>query len=158
MVPSPGPSQKPGAIQVAREYLRAERTTDRRGRPRFMTTALAPGEALRVGESVLVRLTLKATKAMHYLMVEDPRLSGFEVDQLLPDGAEWPYGTHAEERDDRSVFFVPNLDEGETTLEYLIRPEIAGEFAALPATVSGMYDPDLLVRSGEAKLAVEARK
>ena len=104
-----------------------------------------------------MRLTLKAAKPAHYVLVEDPRNAGCEVDELLPDGADWPYGTHAEERDDRVVFFIQSVDEGETTLEYLIRPEIGGRFTVLPATASGMYDPDLLARSGEAKLSVAAK-
>ena len=39
-------------------------------------------------------------------------------------------------------------------LEYLVRPELSGAFTALPATVSGMYDPDLLTRSGEERFKV----
>ncbi len=155
LVPSPGPATHASGLTVTREYLRAERTTDRRGRPRFLTTTLAPAEALHIGETVLVRLTLTSAKALHYLSLEDPQIAGFEVEQLLPDGAEWPYGTHAESRDDRAVFFVENLDAGDTTIEYLIRPEIGGRFTALPATARGMYDPDLVSRSGEAKLVVQ---
>ena len=158
LVPSPGPVQKPATLAMTREYLRAERTTDRRGRPRWLTTALAPTDAVRIGEAILVRLTLRATRSLRHLMIEDPRLAGCEIDQLLPDGAEWPYGTHAEGRDDRAVFFLENIAEGETTIEYLIRPEIGGRFTALPATASGMYDPDLFTRSGEAQLSVEGRK
>jgi uncharacterized protein YfaS (alpha-2-macroglobulin family) len=158
LVPSPGPALKPAGLVVTREFLRAERTTDRRGRPRYLTTALAAGEPVRVGEAVLVRLTLRADKALRYVMVEDPRLAGFEIDQLLPDGAEWPYATHAEARDDRAVFFLENVDSGETTLEYLLRPEIPGRFTALPATASGMYDPDLIARSADAVIAVEEKK
>ena len=157
-MPSPGPVQKPASLAVTREYLRAERTTDRRGRPRWLTTPLAPTDAVRVGEAVLVRLTLRATRTLRHLMLEDPRLAGFEIDQLLPDGAEWPYGTHAEGRDDRAVFFLENIGDGATTIEYLIRPEIGGRFTALPATASGMYDPDLLTRTGETQLTVEGRK
>ena len=155
LVPSPGPpAPRAGRLTVTREYLRAERTADRRGRPRFLASPLAPGDAVRVGESILVRLTLHAERSLDYLMVEDPRVSGFEIEQLLPEGAEWPWGTHAEERDDRAAFFMERLEEGETVIEYLIRPEIAGAFTALPAAASGMYDPDLLVRSGEARIRV----
>jgi len=157
-VPSPGPASKPGTLAVTRTYLHAERTTDRRGRPRWLATGLAPGESVRIGEAVLVRITVAAARDLRYIMVEDPRIAGFEIDQLLPDGAEWPYGTHAEERDDRAVFFVENLRQGETTIEYVIRPEIGGRFAALPATASGMYDPDLLARTGDATLSVEGKR
>lgn len=157
LVPSPGPPASDTRLRIAREYLRAERTTDRRGRPRYLTSALAPNDGLRVGESILVRLTLTASKPLRYLVVEDPRVAGFEIDRVLPEGAEWPYGTHAEERDDRAVFFLDDLEQGETTLEYLVRPELAGSFTALPTSGRGMYDPDLSARSSEARLRVIAK-
>jgi uncharacterized protein YfaS (alpha-2-macroglobulin family) len=91
-------------------------------------------------------------------VIEDPRIAGFEVDALLPDGAEWPYGTHAEERDDRAVFFVERLDAGDTVIEYLARPEIGGRFTALPATAAGMYEPERIARSGDAIVNVEVRR
>lgn len=159
MVPSPGPPASPDAgLAIRREYLRAERTTDRRGRPRVLATALAPGEPLRVGETMMVRLTLTAREDLRYLVIEDPRIAGFEIDGLLPEGAEWPYGTHAEERDDRAVFFVERLDAGDTVIEYLVRPEIGGRFTALPASAAGMYEPERIARSGDATVNVEVKR
>jgi uncharacterized protein YfaS (alpha-2-macroglobulin family) len=155
MVPSPGPA--PSAelpLQITREYLHAERTTDRRGRPRYLATPLAPNETFRVGQQVMVRLRLRATKALRFLVIEDQRISGFEVDALLPEGTERPWDTHAEERDDRNAFFLEYVDEGETVIEYLVRPEMAGVFTGLPAEVSGMYQPELRTRSGEARVEV----
>ena len=157
MVPSPGPEPPKGSrLTVTREYLRAERTVDRRGRPRYLANPLG-SDPLAVGGSVLVRLTLRATEPLHWLMIEDPRVAGFEIEQLLPDGAEWPWGTHAEERDDRAVFFVEHLEAGETVIEYLVHPELAGSFTALPTSAGGMYEPELLVRDGEARLVVKTK-
>jgi uncharacterized protein YfaS (alpha-2-macroglobulin family) len=102
----------------------------------------------------MVRLTLTAAQRLSYLIVEDPKPSGFEIDAVLPDGAERPYGTHAESRDDRAIFFVGSLDAGETVIEYLLRPELEGTFTALPTSAGAMYDPDLLVRGPEARLRV----
>ena len=90
-------------------------------------------------------------------MLLDPRITGLEVDQLRPDGAEWPWGMHAEERDQGAAFFLDRIGEGETVIEYLMRPEMAGRFTALPATVEAMYDPSLGTRSGEAIVNVVAR-
>ncbi len=158
LVPSPGPDTSPEQrLRVTREYFHAERTADRRGRPRWLVTPLAEQQGFHVGEQVLVRLTLHASRALDHLIVEDPRPAGFEVDQLLPEGAEWPWGTHAEARDTRGVFFLERADEGDTAIEYLLRPEMAGSLTALPASAGAMYDPDLLVRTGEARVRVEAR-
>jgi alpha-2-macroglobulin len=157
LVPSPGPATDAKRLTVTREYLHAERTADRRGRPRWLATPLDPAEGLRVGEAVLVRLTLRAPAALDHVMVEDPRPAGFEVDALVPEGAEHPWDLHAEARDTRSVFFLTDLPEGDTVIEYLARPELAGRLTALPATATGMYDPDLVARGGEQVLVVGSR-
>jgi hypothetical protein len=153
-VPSPGPATNDARLVVKREFLRASRTADRRGRPQWLTAPLGPAEPLRVGEAVLVRLTLEAPKPLRWLMIEDPRPSGFELDPLDTPGLERPWDLHAESRDDRTVFFVERLESGETRIEYLIRPEIEGAFTALPTSVGCMYDPALLVRGAEARLRV----
>jgi hypothetical protein len=150
MVPSPGPPNPPGAgASITRAYLRAERTTDRRGRPRLLATPMGAGESFRVGDAVLVRLTLHAEKAQRWVMVEDPRVAGLEVEDAQPAGAEWPWGSHAEIRDRKVALFVDWLDAGDTVIEYLARPELNGVFTALPAVAGPMYEPDRQVRSGE---------
>ncbi|HVP15270.1 MAG TPA: alpha-2-macroglobulin family protein [Terriglobales bacterium] len=155
LVPSPGPSTAAEKrLSLTREYLHAERTADLRGRPRWLTTPLEPGQAFSSGEAVLVRLTIHAAGALDHLILEDPRPAGYEVDDLVPEGTEHPWDLHAEARDTRSVFFLSRLDEGDTVLEYLVRPETAGTLIALPASLSAMYDPDLVVRSGEGTAVV----
>ncbi len=156
-VPSPGPAVTETRVSVKREFLRATRTTDRRGRPRWLVSPLEAKIPIRVGESILVRLTLSAPRDQSFLMIEDPKPAGFEIDAVLPDGVDRPWNTHAEARDDRAVFFLDTLESGDTVIEYLIRPEMEGAFTALPARVSGMYDPDLATRSGEARLRVQGR-
>ena len=155
MVPSPGPSTAAEKrLIVTREFFRTELTADRRGRPRYLATPIAAGEGVRIGEPVMVRLTLKADRDLRWIMIEDPRPSGFEVSELLPQGTEWPWGTHAEQRDDRNVFFLDQLEKGETVIEYIDRPEMSGAFTALPTTVSNMYMPELTARSGEDRVIV----
>ena len=154
LVPSPGPKTDASRLAVTREYLHAERTADRRGRPRWLATPVDSAAGLRVGEAVLVRLTLHAPAALEHVMLEDPRPAGFEVDALVPEGTEHPWDMHAEARDTRSVFFLGGLPEGDTVIEYLVRPELAGRLVALPAAAAGMYDPDLVARSGEQVLVV----
>jgi len=158
LVPSPGPpATGEKRLALTREYFHAERTADRRGRPRWLVTPVEPRGGFKAGEAVLVRLTLHAAGALDHLVIEDPRPAGFEVDDLVPEGAEHPWDLHAEARDTRFVFFLGRLDEGDTVLEYLVRPEMAGSLVALPASASAMYDPDLTVRSAEAVVQVTGR-
>lgn len=153
-VPSPGPLVKEPRLSVRREYLHATRVADRRGRPRWLVTPVDEKNPIRVGETLLARLTFTAPKALPYLLIEDPKPAGIEIDQVMPEGADQPYGLWAESRDSKAVFFVQSLEAGETRIEYLLRPEIAGAFTALPTSAGSMYDPDLLVRGGEARLRV----
>ena len=153
-VPSPGPAPDVRRLAVKREYLRAVRTADRRGRPRWLTTALDDQQPLRVGEGVLVRLTLTAPRELRWLAIEDAVPGGFEIDQVLPEGVDRPWNTAAEARDGMAVFFLDSMGAGTTVIEYLVRPEIAGVFTALPASAFGMYDPALGTRSTEARLRV----
>jgi uncharacterized protein YfaS (alpha-2-macroglobulin family) len=157
MVPSPGPSPSGDPrLTVTREILQAERTTDRRGRPRYLSSPRQPGEPVEIGEALLVRLTLRSDRGVRWVAVEEPRPAGLEVSELLPAGAQWPYGTHAEQRDDRNVFFLEEVPKGETVIEYLARAEVGGAFTGLPVTAYAMYEPELLVRSGEERVRIEA--
>lgn len=156
-VPSPGPATDGSRLSVQREYLRATRVADRRGRPRWLTAPFDARQPLAVGDAVLVRLTLTAPKALSHLLIEDPRPAGFEVDAILPDGAERPWTTQGEVRDDRSVFFVGTLPQGRSVIEYLIRPELEGAYTALPTRATGMYAPDLVARGREERLTVTPR-
>jgi hypothetical protein len=156
LVPSPGPdTRKETRLHIAREYLKAERTADRRGRPRYLATPIEPGAPLRVGEQVMVRLTLTASQTIDHVLIVDPRVAGFEIDALMPEGVERPYDANGEEHDDHAAFFVEHLESGDTVIEYLVRPELAGVFTALPPEASGMYEPELLVRGAEQKLTVQ---
>src|SRR6185436_6147473 len=121
LVPSPGPAPAEKRVSVTRELLRAERTTDRRGRPHLVASPIDEKEGFHVGDLVMVRLTIHAARALDYLIVQDPRTTGVEVDQIRPDGAEWPWGMHAEERDAGAAFFLDHVEQGETVIAYLGR-------------------------------------
>jgi len=115
---------------------------------------MVPGENFRVGDAVLVRLTVHADKATRWVMLEDPRVAGLEVEDAQPAGAEWPWGSHAEIRDRKVALFVDWLDAGDTVIEYLARPELNGTFTALPAVAGPMYEPDRQVRSAEQTVTI----
>jgi uncharacterized protein YfaS (alpha-2-macroglobulin family) len=155
-VASPGPAPDRTRLQVTREYLRAVRTADLRGRPRWLSTPLDPARPLRVGEGVLVRLTFTAPRDLRWVAVQDPVPGGFEIDQVLPDGVERPWNVFGEARDGEATFYLDTLPSGTTVVEYLVRPELAGRFLALPVSAFGMYDPSLATRGGEQTLTVEA--
>ena len=76
---------------------------------------------------------------------------------------EWDY--HWEEfgynrkdvHDDRVTFFITRLAPGRHVLRYLARAFTGGDFAALPAQVYLMYQPDVWSRSAGSRLQITAR-
>ncbi|MEY4069564.1 MAG: hypothetical protein RL721_178 [Candidatus Eisenbacteria bacterium] len=154
-VPSPGP-RTASALTVTREYRRAVRTTDRRGRTRWLTSPIAADAPLRVGEGVLVRLTLTTATEQRWLALRDPVPAGLEVDQVLPEGVDRPWNVSAESRDGEAVFFLDAVGPGTTVIEYLVRPELAGRFVALPTETFGMYDRTIAARGAQQSVVVVA--
>jgi hypothetical protein len=55
---------------------------------------------------------------------------------------------------DRVSFFITEMDSGRHTFTYLARATQAGEFAALPAEVSAMYDLTAWGRSASGRFVV----
>jgi hypothetical protein len=65
------------------------------------------------------------------------------------------YGyNHKEVYGDRVTFFITELAQGALTYTYVARATHAGEFVALPAEVSAMYDLTTWGRSASAGLAI----
>jgi len=142
-------------LSVKREYFKMESRRDPAGRP-----VTAPGprpiQQARVGDRILVRLTLHTDRKLQYLMLEDPIPAGFEVQErgeITRD--EWLYWwTHQDIRDDRMSLFVRNLEPGKHTLEYYVRPEMEGTTRLLPAVLTDMYVPSTRASTADHRLEV----
>ncbi len=124
-----------------------------------------------VGELVEVTLQITADDPVAYVIVEDLLPGGFEaLNERLNNTAHvathsfdpnrrWyqEYGyNYKEVRGDRVSFFITDLAQGRTTITYLMRAIRPGEFVALPATVSAMYDLTQWGHSASTALTVQA--
>jgi hypothetical protein len=122
------------------------------------------------GELLLVRLTVVAPNALHYVMVDDPLPAGLEaVDQSLlvspqePDPSDynwkdfiyhgwgWWYFSHIERRDERVVLSADYLPAGTYVFSYLVRASTPGAFRVIPPTAQEFYFPEVYGR-GEGSL------
>jgi uncharacterized protein YfaS (alpha-2-macroglobulin family) len=119
-----------------------------------------------VGDLLLVRLTLVAPNALHYVMVEDPLPAGLEaVDQSLetsPENLQVPrvykwqdifrYGwgwwrfEHTQLRDEKVVLSASYLPAGTYIYTYLVRAGTAGTFSVIPPTAQEFYFPEVYGR------------
>lgn len=117
-------------------------------------------KAFRVGQTVKVRLSVKADRKFSHVAVEDhlpagfepiaqtlERRTGFERDSEGSDASRswWQYEEslwdHQDLRDDKAQFFASVLQSGYNERTYLVRVTGAGRYLAMPPTVEAMYDP-----------------
>ncbi len=109
-----------------------------------------PATALRVGDRVLVTLTLEARQTAYFLAVDDALPAVFEA--VNPEfksraaagadlAGDW-VSDHRELRADRVLFFCNQLLPGRYTIRYLARVCAAGTVTAPPAKAEEMYHPE----------------
>jgi len=118
-----------------------------RGEWRKSLTRVTPGERF------TVVLTVTAGSPLRYLVVEDPLPSGAEVMEREVSGPH----SRFERRDERAVFFLDAL-HGTATLTYNCRAVLPGDFHALPAQASAMYQPEVRGRSAESRVRFGAEE
>jgi uncharacterized protein YfaS (alpha-2-macroglobulin family) len=137
-------------LSVERRFFRRE---DRAGGP--VLVPLEEGAALRPGDEVEVRLSLRARHAAEYVHLRDPRGAGFEpVSQVSRHRWDLGIAWYEEVRDSGSNFFFEQLPAGEYTFKHRIRVSMAGTFRVGPATVQSMYAPEFAAYSSGAVLKV----
>lgn len=107
------------------------------------------------GSLIEVELLIDSKNDYEYLMLEDRKPSGFEPDDQRSGYVHDGLRAYRELRDDRVSFFLDQLARGQHSLTYRLRAEMPGRrMSALPATVEGMYAPELVGNSDEFKLRV----
>jgi uncharacterized protein YfaS (alpha-2-macroglobulin family) len=126
------------------------------------------------GDLLLVRLTLVAPNALHYVMVEDPLSAGLEaVDQSLDinmqnlqvpqtysfedvfsRGWGWWYFDHTQLRDEKVVLSASYLPAGTYIYTYLARAGTAGTFYTIPPTAQEFYFPEVYGRGDGGQFVV----
>jgi uncharacterized protein YfaS (alpha-2-macroglobulin family) len=151
-----------GPVLVSRAYL------DPKTNQPITGTAVA-------NQLVQVRLTVTMPQDGFYMLVEDKLPGGLEalnesLNTTSHEGQAYDYcyydsnceGYHWQEygynnkevRGDRVSFFVTELRAGTHTFTYLARATRSGEFVALPAEASAMYDLTMWGRSASSELMV----
>jgi uncharacterized protein YfaS (alpha-2-macroglobulin family) len=116
-------------------------------------------EKLKVGESALVRLTVRnvSPDALNNIAVLDLMPGSFELEPngLKPGRGTIPGADYVDVREDRNVFFC-GLGKGEVkTFAYRIKPIAAGSYVIPPVFAESMYDRGIKGRDGGGKVNVE---
>ncbi|HQX48954.1 MAG TPA: MG2 domain-containing protein [Planctomycetaceae bacterium] len=153
-------------VKVARKFYRLERddkqVSVQGDRGQVVTQQVAkykriPLEDLRSitsGDLIEVEMVIDSKNDYEYLLLEDHKPSGFEPDDQR-SGYVWEgLRAYRELRDDRVSFFLTSLARGQHSISYRMRAETPGTVSALPATIEGMYAPELVGNSDEFRLRV----
>ena len=122
-----------------------------------------PARPPKLGETVLVTLTVNSGETRRYVVVEDPLPAGLEaLDSTLATGSrafgswnQWAGVSshdHRELRDDRVLFFRDLMQPGTLTYRYLARVSSAGSFIAPPARAEEMYTPEVYGHTGATRV------
>ena len=126
-------------------------------------SALKPGEAIKPGDDIEVRLTVENRKALEYVIVEDRLPAGFESREADRDprfAGDSGYGgwfSHRERRDEKLAFFITGLPSGRHEFRHVIYPELEGNVIALPAAIWPMYQPELRGESAAWQIEIKGR-
>ena len=136
-------------LAVVRRYFRLE-PIERSGRVVYRESPVT-GE-LRVGDLILVRLTVAGSTDWRYLALEDPIPAGAEAvrgmeSYTLETPVPWSYESRREYRDDRVAIFLEDLGVGRYEMAYLLKLTTPGTFRSMPAQISPMYVPDVSASS-----------
>jgi uncharacterized protein YfaS (alpha-2-macroglobulin family) len=138
-------------LAVSRKYFKRENT----GRE-FVLKPLADGATLQPGDEVEVQLSISAKHPCEYVHLRDPRAAGLEPGVVV-SRYKWELGIfwYEETRDSGTNFFFDWLPQGEYTLKYRVRANLAGVFRVSPATLQSMYAPEFCAYSSGAVVTVK---
>ena len=146
-------AQNSASLSITRSYHLVETASSGRS-----VIARELKDELPHGKLVLVRLHIRAPRALDYVMIEDPFISGCEFvserDDNFVQGIKLNAWLSHQRETDRVVFFQRFVGEGESWIHYLIRPYLEGTYRVLPAVAGSMYYPDAGAAGASARVRI----
>jgi uncharacterized protein YfaS (alpha-2-macroglobulin family) len=113
-------------------------------------------EAVKVGDELVVRITLAVDRDMEYVHLKDYRGSGTEPVNVL---SRYKYqdglGYYEATRDTASHFFIDYLPKGTYVFEYAVRVQHRGRYQTGVASIQCMYAPEFNSHSASLELDVK---
>ncbi len=117
---------------------------------------LNPGNSLKTGDKVTVRLGITTDRDLDFVQLKDSRAACFEPIEHL-SGYRYGAGTgyYAEIKDASTHFFFDRLQKGVYVLEYSYRVNRPGNYSAGTATLQSSYAPEFNAHSDAIRVMVE---
>jgi uncharacterized protein YfaS (alpha-2-macroglobulin family) len=118
-------------------------------------TPVKEGEAIAVGDEIVVRIVLRTDRDMEYVHLKDHRGSGTEPTNVL---SRYKYqdglGYYESTKDTASHFFIDYLPKGVYVFEYAVRVQHKGKYPTGYANIQCMYAPEFNSHSENINLEV----
>ena len=117
--------------------------------------AITMDQPVRVGDKVVVRVTLTTDRDMEYIHLKDMRAAAFEPVNVL-SGYRWQggLGYYESTRDAATNFFIDYLPKGTWVFEYRLFATQKGEFSNGITSVQCMYAPEFTAHSEGFRIKV----
>lgn len=164
-------------FMVTREYWTLERVRDGK---KYIYKKRPFSGVVQSGQELFVKVTVTPNSSYDYFMLEDPLPAGCEVvtetsGYEIPgengyggsDGSNggyrpwmrsriwnWWYADR-DVRDEKVSFFSTRIEPREYEFSYILRAQIPGSYAAMPAVGALMYYPEVRGNSGVVNLKIE---
>jgi len=164
-------------IVIGRQYYDQGDVCFKPLKPGEKAIPCTPVTKAKVGDTLVVKLSIVAPTDLYYVLVESPLPAGAEaVDTSLKttsqiaeapelnqvnqpysfyDGWGWWWFNHTELRDEKVALFASYLPKGTYEYTYQIRAGLDGTYNVLPARAEQMYFPDVFGRSDGAQFVIE---
>jgi uncharacterized protein YfaS (alpha-2-macroglobulin family) len=161
----------PEGLKIRRAFYRIHaEPVGPEGTMRFKTSEI-PGNEVRAGETVLMKVLVDSPLALPYVIVDSALPSGGEVvsndpreslvdeadasnTEMNGDWGSW-WWAHQDLLDDRVVMFATSLPAGKSEFHALVRMELPGTFQMNPVKLEGMYSKAIRAYSSVDTLRVK---
>lgn len=112
-------------------------------------------QAAKIGDKVIIRLTLSLNRDMEFMHLKDLRAACFEPQKQM-SGNQWKFGTvyYEDVKDASTNLFFNALSRGTYVIEYPVWINQAGDFQDGIATFQSIYAPEFSARSAAGKIKV----
>ena len=139
-----------GVLSVEKKlFVETNNGTNRQIRP------VTPEQPLRIGDKVIVRLTIRTDREMNYVFLKDLRAGCFEpADQLSSPESRDGIWYYRSPKDVSENFFINRLPEGTFVLEYPVYVSRSGEYAGGISTIQCMYAPEFVSHTAGESLRI----
>lgn len=106
---------------------------------------ISTDEPLRIGDKVVVRLTLRTDRMMDYVLLKDLRAACFEPAEPL-SGSEYRNGIwyYRSSKDISENIYIEHLPQGTFVLEYPLYVARDGKYAGGMASIQCLYAPEFV--------------